>query len=45
MNIIKKEINISEELKQKIESACRYCKCEYTIQNGFMKHIENSNLG
>ena len=45
MNIIKKEINISDELKRKINSACKYLKYDYTIQNGFMKHIENSNIG
>ena len=35
MNIIKKEINISDELKRKINSSCKYLKYDYTIQNGF----------
>ena len=45
MNIIKKEINISDELVEKINCTCKYLKYDYTIQNGFMKHIENSNIG
>ena len=45
MNIVKKKINMSDELKKKIKSTCNYCKCTYRIKEGHLQILEHSNLG
>ncbi len=47
LNIVKKEINMDEELNSKIEWACRLSTNEKekpTITNGCLRIIENTNL-
>ncbi|MEG2348369.1 MAG: hypothetical protein RSB67_01805 [Clostridia bacterium] len=45
MNIVEKKINISDELRNKIKSTCKYCKCTYRIKEGHLQILEHSNIG
>ena len=38
------EFNISEELKRKIEFICRFVNVDYTLTNGNIKNIKNTNI-
>ncbi len=44
INIIKKEIKISEELLSKIKWACTFCKTTPKIINGTLRIIKHTNL-
>ena len=44
MTIETKEIKISEELKRKVEMVCRFANVKYTIINGNIKSIKNTNI-
>lgn len=39
-----KELKISEELKRKVEMVCRFANVKYTIINGNIKSIKNTNI-
>ena len=44
MTIETKELVISEELKRKVEMVCRFANVKYTIINGNIKSIKNTNI-
>ena len=44
MEIIKKEIIIEEDLKQKLEIICSFCNTKPTIINGSIRSINKTNL-
>ena len=44
MIIETKELKISEELKRKVEMVCRFANVKYTIINGNIKSIKNTNI-
>ena len=44
MTIETKELVISEELKRKVEMICRFAYVEYSITNGNIKRIKNTNI-
>ena len=44
MTIETKELVISEELKRKVEMVCRFVNTKYTITNGNVKSIKNTNI-
>ena len=44
MTIETKELKISEELKRKVEMVCRFANVKYTIINGNIKSIKNTNI-
>ncbi|MEE1371687.1 MAG: hypothetical protein U0K48_06030 [Bacilli bacterium] len=44
MTIETKELVISEELKRKVEMICRFAYVEYSITNGNIKSIKNTNI-
>ena len=44
MTIETKELKISEELKRKVEMVCRSANVKYTIINGNIKSIKNTNI-
>lgn len=44
MTIETKELKISEELKRKVEMVCRFTNVKYTIINGNIKSIKNTNI-
>lgn len=44
MTIETKQLNISEELKRKIEFICRFANVGYTLTNGNIKSIKNTNI-
>ena len=44
MTIETKELVISEELKRKVEMICRFAYVDYTITNGNIKSIKNTNI-
>ena len=44
MTIETKELEISEELKRKIEMICRFAYVEYSIENGNIKSIKDTNI-
>ena len=44
MTIETKELKISEELKRKVEMVCRFANVKYTIINGNIKYIKNTNI-
>ena len=39
-----KELKISEELKRKVEMVCRFANVKYTIINGNIESIKNTNI-
>ena len=44
MTIETKDFKISEELKRKVEMVCRFANVKYTIINGNIKSIKNTNI-
>lgn len=44
MTIETKELVISEKLKRKVEMICRFAYVDYTITNGNIKSIKNTNI-
>ena len=44
IKIKKKKINISKELKTKIEWACKFNKTDYQIIEGCLRVVEHTNL-
>lgn len=44
MIIETKQLNISEELKRKVELICRFANVDYTFTNGNIKNIKNTNI-
>ena len=44
MTVETKELKISEELKRKVEMVCRFANVKYTIINGNIKSIKNTNI-
>ena len=44
MTIETKELKISEELKRKVEMVCWFANVKYTIINGNIKSIKNTNI-
>ncbi len=44
MTIETKQLNISEELKRKIEFICKFVNVNYTLTNGNIKSIKNTNI-
>ena len=44
MTIETKELVISEELKRKVEMICRFAYVDYSITNGNVKSIKNTNI-
>ncbi len=44
MTIETKELVISEELKRKVEMICRFAYVDYSITNGNIKSIRNTNI-
>ena len=44
MTIETKELVISEELKRKVEMICRFTNVKYSIINGSVKSIKNTNI-
>ena len=44
MTIETKELVISEELNRKVEMICRFAYVDYTITNGNVKSIKNTNI-
>lgn len=44
MTIETKELIISEELKRKVEMICRFAYVNYSITNGSVKSIKNTNI-
>ena len=44
MTIETKELVISDELKRKVEMICRFAYVDYTITNGNIKSIKNTNI-
>ena len=44
VRVIKKEIEIEESLKKKIEFICSFCNTTPIIENGSLRIIERTNL-
>ena len=44
MTIETKELQISDELKRKIEMICRFAYVDYTLTNGNIKSIKGTNI-
>ena len=44
MTIETKELVISKELKRKVKMVCRFANTKYTITNGNIKSIKNTNI-
>ena len=44
MTIETKELVISEELKRKVEMICKFAYVSYSITNGSIKSIKNTNI-
>ena len=44
MIIETKQLIISEELKRKVELICRFANVDYTLTNGNIKNIKNTNI-
>ena len=44
IKIIKKKINISDELKTKIDWSCKFSKQKYKIYEGCLRIVEHTNL-
>ena len=44
MTIETKELQVSEELKRKIEMICRFVCVKYELINGNIKSIKNTNI-
>ncbi len=44
INVIKKEINMEESLKKRLEIICDFCNTTPTIINGSIRKIDKTNL-
>ena len=44
INIVKKELELDDELKKKIEFICGFCNITPTIINGNIRKIDRTNL-
>ena len=44
IKIIKKKINMSDELKTKIDWSCKFSKQKYKIYEGCLRVVEHTNL-
>ena len=44
MIIETKQLNISDELKRKVKLICRFANVDYTLTNGNIKSIKNTNI-
>jgi len=44
INIVKKKINMSDELKAKINWPCKFNKKSYQIIEGYLRIVEHTNL-
>jgi len=44
IKVIKKKIDMSEELKSKIEWSCKFSKQKYQIIEGCLRIVEHTNL-
>lgn len=44
INIIKQEIEMEENLRQRLEFICQFCKTKPTFINGSIRKIDKSNL-
>ena len=44
INVIKKEIDMEESLKKKLEIICDFCNTTPTIINGSIRKIDKTNL-
>ena len=44
MIIETKQLIISEKLKRKVELICRFANVDYTLTNGNIKNIKNTNI-
>ena len=44
IDIVKRKINMTDELRSKIKWACTFNNCVPMIKNGSLKIIENSHL-
>lgn len=44
MTIETKELNISDELKRNIEMICRFAYVNYSLENGNIKSIKETNI-
>ena len=44
MTIETKELVINEELKRKVEMICKFAYVDYSITNGNVKSIKNTNI-
>jgi hypothetical protein len=44
INIVKKELDVDDELKRKIEFICGFCNITPTIINGNIRKIDRTNL-
>ncbi|MBQ7239873.1 MAG: hypothetical protein IJS56_00365 [Bacilli bacterium] len=44
LNIITTEVPIEDELKERIEFACKYLNIKCIIKNGFIHSIDKTNL-
>jgi len=44
MIIETKQLIISDELKRKVELICRFANVDYTLTNGNIKNIKNTNI-
>ena len=44
INIIKKEIDVEESLRKRLEIICDFCNTTPTIYNGSVRTIERTNL-
>ena len=44
MKVIKKEIEIEEELKKRVEMICKFSNTTPTFENGSINKLENTNL-
>ena len=44
MTIETKELQISDELKRKVEMICRFAYVDYSLTNGNIKSIKDTNI-
>jgi hypothetical protein len=44
INIVKKKINMSDELKAKINWSCKFNRKSYQIIEGYLRIVEHTNL-
>ncbi len=44
INIVKKKINMIDELKAKINWSCKFSKKSYEIIEGYLRIVEHTNL-